>query len=94
MFGKNKDMGPLLFEPQQSAIMLPDKKPVFVEFRGALPSIDEETNKLVFTERGPIWIQVDNIDAYYDNTVILFGNKVRVMETAAQIALKILEAMK
>lgn len=69
-------------------------QPVFVEFHGAMAEMDEETNTLRFTPRGPIWIQASNIGAYYDNTVILFGNKVRVMETAAQIALKIMEAMK
>lgn len=67
-------------------------KPVFVDFRGAIAEMDEETGQLTFSPRGPISVQVENIGAYYDNTVILFGNKVRVMESAAEIALKILEA--
>jgi hypothetical protein len=37
---------------------------------------------------------VANIGGFYDNTILLMGNKIRVMETATQIAMKIMEAMR
>ena len=66
----------------------------FVEFEGAFVQEVEDTGKLEFIPRGPIHIRLDKIGAFYDHTVILFGNKIRVMETAAQIELKLMEAMK
>ena len=94
MFGKGKHTGQaLLYTPEKTqVIMFPHEK--FVEFEGAAVRVDEETGKLEFMPRGPIVINVRRIGAYYDHTIILFGNKIRVMETAAQIALKIMEAEK
>ena len=94
MFGKNKVTGQaLLYTPEQppAVIRMPEADR-FVEFEGAMARIDEDTGKLEFVDRGPININVHRIGAYYDHTIILFGNKIRVMETAAQIALKIMEA--
>ena len=86
MFGKEKPVN-----VQLTHVIPP---PVFVEFEGALATIDEMTGELIFTPRGKIHIQVANIGGFYDNTILLMGNKIRVMETAAQIAQKIMEAMR
>jgi hypothetical protein len=93
---KDNTVGRINFEPQQGTLIMrvPERRARFIEFEGATGTIDEETNQLTFFPRGPIWIQLDNIGAYYDHTILLFGNKIRVMETAAQIAVKIMEAMK
>ena len=88
MFGKNDK--PVFDTPAPAAQV--KECPVFIEFEGALCTMDESTNDLVFTPRGKISIQLGNIGGYYDHTILLFGNKIRVMETAAQIALKIMEA--
>ena len=95
--GNREDtVGRITFEPQQSQVILrePEKKARFVEFEGAFVQEVEDTGKLEFIPRGPIHIRLDKIGAFYDHTVILFGNKIRVMETAAQIELKLMEAMK
>jgi len=95
MFGKGNDVvGRITFDNTgPSVAFVRDKKPVFVEFEGAL-AVAGEDGKLEFTPRGKISINVANIGGYYDHTILLFGNKVRVMETAAQIGLKIMEAGK
>lgn len=88
--------GRIIFVPQQGPVIKrePEKKTRFVEFEGAFVQEVEDTGKLEFIPRGPIHIRLDKIVAFYDHTVILFGNKIRVMETAAQIELKLMEAMK
>ena len=90
MFGRKEIPEAQILYPE---VQLPNVM-TFVEFEGASTTMDEETGKLEFTPRGKIVVQVSRIGAYYDHTIILFGNKVRVMETANQIALKILEATK
>lgn len=91
LFGK-KDA--LQFDPVPKILMPGRQQVPFIELEGAMGRVDDETGKLEFVPRGPISIAVDKIGGYYDNTVILFGNKIRVMETQAQIALKIWEAQK
>jgi hypothetical protein len=93
MFGKNKVTSQaLLYTPEQppAVIRMPEADR-FVEFEGAMAHADDD-GRLEFVPRGPININVHRIGAYYDHTIILFGSKIRVMETAAQIALKIMEA--
>ena len=68
------------------------KKARFVEFEGAIAKVDEETGKIEFLPRAPISINMDKIGAYYDHTILIFGNKIRVMETFAQIHVKLKEA--
>ena len=80
--------------PAPIEVTVKPPRPVFVDLNGAMVEMDEDTGKLNFVPRGPISIQVSMIGGYYDNTVLLMGNKIRVMETAAQIALKIMEAEK
>ena len=95
MFGKKDDiMGKLIFDQQPAPVIMqkPDK-PVFVEFEGATSEMEED-GRLTFSPRGKITIQLNNIGGYYDHTILLMGYKIRVMETYAQIAVKILEAMK
>ena len=97
MFG-NKDKewakGALIYSREQMpVIMRVPEKVQFIEFQGAMASVDEDTNRLEYTPRGPIWIQAGNIGAYYDHTILLFGNKIRVMETAEEIREKLTEGM-
>ena len=92
--GKNEDtVGQITFAPNPApAVIRIPEKIRFVDLEGAMARVNEETGKLEFLPRGQISIAVDKIGAYYDNTVIIFGNKIRVMETSNQIAVKILEA--
>ena len=97
MFGRDRDVvGKINFEPQQGPVIIrvPEKSARFVEFEGAFVQEVEDSGKLEFIPRGPIHIRTDKIGGFYDHTIILFGNKVRVMETAAQIELKLMECEK
>jgi len=66
--------------------------PVFIELEGAL--CEKEDDRLVYTPRGEIAINPARIAGYYDHTIMIDGYKIRVMESYAQIALKIAEASK
>lgn len=95
-FAGNKEdtVGRITFEPAPapSILRMPEKKARFVEFEGAIAKVDEETGKIEFLPRGPISINMDKIGGYYDHTILIFGNKIRVMETFAQIHVKLKEA--
>jgi len=66
--------------------------PVFIELQGAL--CEKEDDRLIYTPRGEIAINPARIAGYYDHTIMIDGYKIRVMESYAQIALKIVEAYK
>ena len=74
------------------SVVIPKNRIVFIEFDGAL--VDKFDDDLVYTPRGKISINPARIAGYYDHTIMVDGYKIRVMETYAQIALKILEATK
>ena len=78
--GKKNSPGP--------SVVIPKNRVVFVEFDGAL--VDKFDDDLVYTPRGKISINPARIAGYYDHTILLFGNKIRVMETAAQIIKSVL----
>ena len=93
--GKQGDtVGRINFEQRQEPVIVPQakKRMQFVEFEGATAETDEYTGKLIFNPRGKIHINVEKIGGFYDHTILLFGNKIRVMETEAQIYMKIKEA--
>ena len=98
MFGKHKDVipysGELLYAPAQPSVaVVRDRMPVFVEFEGALCQVDD-AGQMDYTPRGKISINVHSIGGFYDHRILVFGNKVHVMETRNQIELKIREALK
>ena len=91
--GKEDTVGRINFEQQQPQMFfMRDNSPRVVEFEGALAEVNEDTGKLEFVPRGVIYINVNKIGGFYDHTLLLFGNKIRVMETAAQIYVKIKES--
>ena len=95
MFGKNDVVGRILFDNQQTTAIVPINQrqvPVFIELEGAL--CEKEDDRLVYTPRGEIAINPARIAGYYDHTIMIDGYKIRVMESYAQIALKIAEASK
>ena len=51
----------------------------FFEFRGATKDGDQ------YTDRGRIWINVALVAGFYDHTILIEGNKIRVMETTDEI---------
>lgn len=67
---------------------------LMVEFTGAEILFDDDGRKVDWTPREKICVNIARVDGYYDHTILVDGRKIRVMETYAQIALKILEAMK
>lgn len=91
MFGKK-----LLFDEPANPTMIriPDRIPVFVEFRGAIANVDDDSMKVEYIPRDQISVNICRISGFYDHTILVEGRKIRVMDTYAQIALKILEAMK
>jgi len=96
MFGrKDQVVGSILFDNQQPPVIVQNKQqkvPVFIELEGAL--CEKEDDRLVYTPRGAIAINPERIAGYYDHTIMIDGYKIRVMESYAQIALKIAEASK
>jgi len=98
MFGKHKDVipyvGQRLCTPQAPSVaVVRDRAPVFVEFEGALCEADD-SGRLEYSPRGKISINVHSIGGFYDHRILVFGNKVHVMETRNEIELKIREALK
>lgn len=57
---------------------------MFVEFHGAAK--DEDGG---YAERGPVWVNVDRISAWYDHTILISGNAIRVMESGDEIRRRI-----
>ena len=58
----------------------------FIEFMGASRVASEEDEKLWdYKPRGSIYINVDLIAAFYENTIIIDNHKIRVMETLDEI---------
>ena len=91
MFGRKNDLPELpSVTPPTAAPVLP----VFIEFTGATGSLDDDGFLKDYVPRDKITINVNRISGYYDHTILVEGRKIRVMDSYAQIALKILEAMK
>ena len=90
MFGKRIPETPegLLFEKHENVAVF---VPQLIEFQGALVDKDAD-DQLTYTPRGKISVNPARIAGYYDHTILIDGYKVRVMETYAQIALKLMEA--
>ena len=92
MFGRKNDIPELPSVTPQAAA--PAAKPIFIEFTGASGSLDDDGMLKDYVPRDKITINVNRISGYYDHTILVEGRKIRVMDSYAQIALKILEAMK
>lgn len=60
---------------------------MYLRFTGAsCKAADADHDGLIqYVPRGDIYINPDHILGFYDNTVLVAGNKVRVMETTEQI---------
>ncbi len=59
---------------------------MFIELTGAAYTM--ETGEPELEEKGEIYLNPDQISGFYDNHILIQGNKIRVMETAAQIIVK------
>lgn len=60
---------------------------MYLRFTGAAArTADADHDGLIqYVPRGDIYINPDHICGFYDNTILILGNKVRVMETTEQI---------
>ena len=58
-----------------------------IEFRGA--QMHEEDGKREYVSVGPVAVNVDQIVAYYDHTILSANNKIRIMETYEEIKAKL-----
>ena len=76
MFGKSD--GKLLYDPPAQTIM-------FVSFMGAATDIDDDGRITEYIPRGEVVINVAQICAIYEHTVIVMGHKIRVMESVDEI---------
>lgn len=63
----------------------------FVVFQGANSTL-MDSGELEFSPRAPIAVNVTQIVAVYDNTIVAGGHKIRVMESMAEINRKLIEA--
>lgn len=61
-----------------------DQAPAFIKFRGAIMTIDDD-GRVDYTPRDDVVINVAQICAFYDHTIIVMGHKIRVMETFEDI---------
>lgn len=82
--------------PAEPALVYPkaSQAAVFVEFTGATGAADDDGKISDYVPRERITVNILRISGFYDHTILAEGRKIRVMETYAQIALKILQAMK
>lgn len=80
MFGRNDTK--LLYDPQAPVAM-------FVSFMGAATDIDDDGKITDYIPRGRVVINVAQIGAVYDHTIIIMGHKIRVMETLDEIKAKL-----
>ena len=76
-----KSTGVLLYEEPKQNI-------VFVSFQGAISDIDDD-GAIDYSPRGEIVINVSQIAAFYDHTIVIMGRKIRVMETMDEIRAKL-----
>ena len=60
----------------------------FVQFQGALTDLDDD-GVIDYTPRGNVFVNVAQIAAFYDHTLVVMGRKIRVMETLDEIEQKI-----
>lgn len=67
----------LLYDEPKNPIM-------FVKFRGATMVVDDD-GRVEYTPRDDVVINVSQICAFYDHTIIVMGHKIRVMETFEDI---------
>lgn len=59
-----------------------------IRFRGASVEINDDGNR-EYSDRGPIWINLDAVAGFYDHTILTQGHKIRVMEEIWQIGEKL-----
>ena len=57
----------------------------FIRLSGASAKLDEEGNFMGYEHRGEVVINVAQICAIYEHTVIVMGHKIRVMESVDEI---------
>ena len=57
----------------------------FLVLQGANTTMDDDGLVVGHTPRGQVIINIRHIMAFYDNTIIVDGHKIRVMETADEI---------
>ena len=79
MFGKKTDG--IVYEEQET-------QAIFVEFQGAVMDVDDD-GKIDYAPRGRIVVNISNIGAVYDHTIVIMGHKIRVMETLDEIVKKL-----
>lgn len=60
----------------------------FVIFRGANVETDDD-GRLSFSPREDVIINVNQIGAVYDHTIVIMGHKIRVMDSLEEIMQKI-----
>lgn len=76
--------GKLLYDCPGTSIML-------ASFMGATTEIDDDGRIIDYIPRGEIVINVAQICAFYDHTIMVCGHKIRVMETLEEIRRKLLK---
>jgi len=72
-------------------LLYDEPKPVamFVTLMGAATDIDDDGKIIEYEPRGEVVINVAQIGAVYDHTIIIMGHKIRVMETLEEIKAKL-----
>lgn len=72
-------------------LLYDEPKPVamFVTLMGAATDIDDDGKIVDYIPRGEIVINVAQICAFYDHTIMVCGHKIRVMETRDEITRKL-----
>jgi len=66
---------------------------MMIEFEGAAVEIDDDGTK-IYHPRGKIFIRLNLIQMFYDHTIVVYGTKIRVMDTVDQIREKVMYPFK
>ena len=75
-------LGKLLYDDPAPSVM-------FVRFMGAATDIDDDGRITDYVPRGEVVVNVMQIGAVYDHTLLIMGHKIRVMETMDEIMKKL-----
>ena len=78
MFGKTT--GKMIYDEPQRI--------VFVTFQGAVTDVDDD-GAVDYAPRGEICVNVSQIAAFYNHTILVMGRKIRVMESMDEIRRKL-----
>lgn len=59
-----------------------------IKFMGATMT-EKDNGEREYQQRGPVWINPDMVAGVYDHTILISGNRIRVMQNLNEILAKL-----